>query len=492
MHIQHPPSIRSPTLPIGEPARASFPRGRLGRRWVRKGLCDARNGSFRALIPSALMVLFSFGAVEAQAWNRIPPELADRAAREGAVRVIVQLDVPTLPEGRLSSPRSRLLQRQRIAAAQDGLRAELAGTAHRTARRFRSIAFTALEVGPKALSRLERSARVIAVQEDRLHRPILDVSAPLVEADQAAAMGYDGSGETVVVLDTGVDAGHPNLAGKVVGEACFAAGDPYLSGGCPNGEIFDDGEGSGSYCTYSSDCFHGTHVAGIAVGSGDSYPGVAPGASLVPIQVFSKFTGPACDPYPSPCPLSWASDQIAALEYVFDTLRPLDTIASVNLSLGGITFTDQALCDAVNGATKAAVDNLRSAGIATVIAAGNDGYMNAISEPGCISSAISVSATDDGDDIPSFSNAAAFLSLWAPGVSIRAPMYGGTGFKSASGTSMAAPRVAGAWATLRQASPAGSIDQILAVLQFTGVPIPDVPVDRSPGACHFATTGQSI
>ena len=250
-------------------------------------------GSLRALIPAVLIVLLAFGAVEAQARSRIPPELADRAAREGAVRIIVQLDVPTLPEGRLRGRRSRLLQRQRIAAAQDGLSAELAGTTHRTARRFRSIPFAALEVGPQALSRLERSARVVAVQEDRLHRPLLDVSAPLVEADQAASMGYDGSGQTVVVLDTGADANHPNLAGKIVAEACFAAGND-----CPNGERFDDGQGSGSYCTYSEDCFHGTHVAGIAVGAGASYPGVAPGASLIPIQVFSKFTGSACDPDP--------------------------------------------------------------------------------------------------------------------------------------------------------------------------------------------------
>jgi subtilisin family serine protease len=436
-------------------------------------------GSFRALIPAALITLLAFGAVEAQARNRISQELAARASREGAVRIIVQLDVPTLPEGRLRAPRSRMLQRQRIAAAQDGLSAELAGTAHRTARRFRSIAFAALEAGPQALSRLEKSSRVVAVQEDRLQRPLLNVSAPLVEADQAASMGYDGSGQTVVVLDTGVDADHPNLTGKIVAEACFATGDPYLSGDCPNGESFDDGEGSGSYCTFSGDCFHGTHVAGIAVGAGASYPGVAPGASLIPIQVFSEFSGSACSPDPSPCALSWTSDQIAALEYVFDTLRPLHAIASVNMSLGGAPYTSQAQCDAANGATKAAIDNLRSVDIATVIASGNSGYLDAIDEPGCISSAISVSATDDGDQIPSFSNAAAFLSLWAPGVVIGAPFFGSTGFANASGTSMATPHVAGAWATLRQAVPSASVEEILTALQDTGLPIPDVYAETS-------------
>ncbi len=437
-------------------------------------------GSVRNRIPAALMALLALGAVEAQAGNRISPELAARASREGAVRIIVQLDVPTIPEGRLRARRSRLLQRQRIAAAQDDLSAELAGTAYRTARRFRSIAFTALEVGPRALARLERSARVVTVQEDRLHRPLLDVSGPLVEADQAAAMGYDGSGQAVVVLDTGADADHPNLAGKIAAEACFALGYPFMSGDCPNGDVFDDGVGSGSYCDYSSDCFHGTHVAGIAVGSGASYPGVAQGASLIPIQVFSEFTGSYyCGSGPDPCALSYISDQIAALEYVFDTLRPHHTIASVNMSLGGDTYTDQPDCDEDNTATKDAIDNLRSVGIATVIAAGNDGFLNAISEPGCISSAISVSATDDGDEIAYFSNAAAFLSLWAPGDEIRAPRYGTTGFITASGTSMATPHVAGAWATLRQAVPSASIDEILTALQATGVPIPDVYAETS-------------
>jgi subtilisin len=435
--------------------------------------------SVRNLIPVALMTLLALGAGAAQAQHRVSRELVARASREGAVRIIVQLDVPTRPEGRLLAPRSRLRQRERIASAQEGLRAELAGTAYRTARRFRSIAFTALEVGPRALARLERSARVLAVQEDRLHRPTLNVSAPLVEADQAAAMGSDGSGQTVVVIDTGVDANHPNLVGKIVGEACFAAGDPFLSGDCPNGEIFDDGEGSSEYCDYSAECFHGTHVAGIAIGAGVSYPGVAPGATLIPILAFSEFTGSDCDPDPSPCTMSYVSDQIAALEYVFDTLRPLHTIASVNMSLGGTSYTSQAACDAANAATKAAIDNLRSAGIATVIAAGNDGYVSAINEPGCISSAVSVSATDDGDGIPNFSNAADFLSLWAPGVGIRAPLSGSTGFIDASGTSMAAPHVAGAWANLRQAAPSASVDEILTALQDTGLPIPDVYADTS-------------
>lgn len=90
---------------------------------------------------------------------------------------------------------------------------------------------------------------------------------------------------------------------------------------------------------------------------------------------------------------------------------------------------------------KAAIDNLRAAGIATVIASGNSGYRDRISVPGCISSAISVGATDNADNVPSFSNIAPFIDLLAPGVYINAAVPNGQGVKS--GTSMATPHVAG-------------------------------------------------
>jgi hypothetical protein len=109
--------------------------------------------------------------------------------------------------------------------------------------------------------------------------------------------------------------------------------------------------------------------------------------------------------------------------------------------------------------------------IATVIAAGNNAALDAIAEPGCISSAVSVSASSSADSIPTWANRASFLSLWAPGVTIAAPRWESTGYVNASGTSMAAPHAAGAWAILRQAVPDAGVDEILQALQTTGVPI---------------------
>jgi subtilisin family serine protease len=408
-------------------------------------------------------------AASAGAAPRVAPGVAARAAAGERVRVLVELEAPFAPEGALAGA-ARGAQRGRIAAAQASLAVELAGTPHRVVREFRTIPFAALEVEAAALAALARSPRVASVTSDDLHAPLLDVSVPLVQADQTRALGFDGAGQTIAVIDTGVDGAHPNLAGKLVAEACFASGSPGPNGDCPNGDDTQSGSGAGTYCEWSAECFHGTHVAGIAAGDGPSYDGVAPGASLISIQVASEITGATeCSPSPSPCARAYESDVIAALEEVHDVFLLSHAIPAVNVSLGGQTWTSQAACDADNAAYKAAIDNLRSVDVATVVAAGNNGLSNGLSEPACISSAVSVSASTDVDTFQAFANRAPFLSLWAPGVNIRAPEWQVTGYKNATGTSMAAPHAAGAWAILRQAVPDAGVDEVLEALQTTGV-----------------------
>ncbi|HKX56434.1 MAG TPA: S8 family serine peptidase, partial [Xanthomonadales bacterium] len=105
-------------------------------------------------------------------------------------------------------------------------------------------------------------------------------------------------------------------------------------------------------------------------------------------------------------------------------------------------------------------------------ASGNDGSKNAVRQPGCISSAISVGNTTDADSIADSSNVANFLDLLAPGSNIISAFPGGSEITN-SGTSMSAPHVAGAWAVLRQAHPAASIDEILQALRMTGTSVND-------------------
>ena len=127
-------------------------------------------------------------------------------------------------------------------------------------------------------------------------------------------------------------------------------------------------------------------------------------------------------------------------------------------------------CDATYASYKLIVDNLISAGIATVIAAGNNGFTDGVSGPGCISSAITVGATSKTDTVASFSNVDDTLDFWAPGVSIQSSVPGTT-YQYWNGTSMAAPHVAGAWAVLKSHSPGASVAQLRTALVLGGVPI---------------------
>jgi subtilisin family serine protease len=348
----------------------------------------------------------------------------------------------------------------------------LAGRSHRVLREYNSVPLVALEVGPDALTELEASSLWVKhVVEDKLNAPSLAESVPLIGGDQAWNRGFDGTGMVVAIIDTGVELTHPFLAGKVVEEACYSS---TVSGHsttvCPNGQNQQIGPGSGVSCPLAG-CWHGTHVAGIAAGNGAgagvAFSGVAKGAQVMAVQVFSRFTNSSDCGGSAPCLLAWTSDIIAGLERVY-ALRGSRSFSSANLSLGGGSSTTP--CD--GDPVKPIIDNLRSVGIATVVAAGNNGFTNALNSPGCISSAISVGATSKSDSVASFSNTASFMSVFAPGVSINSSVSGG-GFGFASGTSMATPHVTGAWAVLKQAAPTASVDQILSALQTTGLPVTD-------------------
>ncbi len=390
----------------------------------------------------------------------IPQELRARAERDGRVRVLVEINLPAdrfVAEARLPDATAVTVQRRSIDAAALRILSKLQRNG-RLVHRYQTVPYLALELTPAALATLETSpSDIVRVIDDAIVRPVLADSVPLIEGDQAWDTGFDGSGTMIAVLDTGVDRTHPFLAGKVAEEACFSSTVAGVSTSfCPNGLEQQVGPGSATPCPLS-DCIHGTHVAGIAAGNGipagQPFSGVARGAELMAVQVFSRITNPLSCGGPAPCPGAFTSDIIAGLEYVYANASA-HNIASINMSLGGDLFTPPCV------------------GIATAVASGNSGSSSQMSTPACVSSAISAGSTSKTDVVSWFSNVSQSLSLFAPGESITSSIPGGL-YMALSGTSMAAPHVAGTFAVMRQALPGASVSAILQTLQQNGRPITD-------------------
>jgi hypothetical protein len=130
---------------------------------------------------------------------------------------------------------------------------------------------------------------------------------------------------------------------------------------------------------------------------------MAKDARIVAIQVFSEvYSVDECGEEKSPCYLSFDSDILKGLQRVLE-LRATYPIAAANMSLdAGRYFAN---CDETNAAMKQMIDLLRAANIATIVSSGNDGYKDSMSSPACISTAVSVGATQDtANGTASFSN----------------------------------------------------------------------------------------
>ncbi|MGB6463762.1 MAG: S8 family serine peptidase [Nitrosotalea sp.] len=399
-------------------------------------------------------------------------ELMVKAHKQGKVQVIIKLNLPFLTEGKMRNALSISNQRQTINQTQNLLINNLLSFNVDHIKKFKSIPFIAMRLDAASLQKLNSSLLVSGIYEDKILHPSDVSTIPLTGTGNAWNLGYNGSGQTIAILDTGVDKTHPFLLGKVVSEACYSttvkSGDSSL---CPNAQSSQVGSGAAAPCSLS-ECFHGTFVAGIAAGNnGTVLPGFAKGASIIAVQVFHEDATVAdCGSVSStPCIVASDSDILSGLEYVY-SLRNSFSIAAVNLSLGGDPFTSN--CDSSFPPYKSEFDTLQSVGIAPVVAAGNDGDTNAIDAPACVSSAISVGSTSDSDQVSSFSDRASFLSLMAPGQSVVSSVPGG-GTSTGHGTSFAAPAVSGAFAILKQKNPSASVSTILSDLRTTGTSISD-------------------
>lgn len=415
-------------------------------------------------------------------------DLLFKSQSRGEVRVILKMKVPDVsnltknstkyktgisdPLLKQSGFNADLKLEDAIFDIADKILLKLNDQNYRINTRYSTIPFLVLSLSPEALMKIQYLPEVISISEDILMRlpeneriktvgdvpgkPALDNSVGIVGADLAWSFGITGRGWYVAVLDTGIRKTHEMFEGKNIIEACYSG-----EGDCPNGGTQMTGDGSAVHirrAEHLSGYDHGTHVSGIAAGKSIYRAGISKDSDIIAIQVFSYFPGD--DDIGS-----WSSDQIKGLEFVYQQ-RNNYNIAAANLSIGGGSHSS--FCN--GGSYNTIVKNLMNAGIATVIATGNEYYCSAVSFPSCIEDAIAVGATKKNDSEANFSNwQKGMVDLYAPGVDIfSAYAKNDTSYISWQGTSMAAPHVAGAWGLLKHLDRNITVADALKLLKENG------------------------
>ncbi len=218
-----------------------------------------------------------------------------------------------------------------------------------------------------------------------------------------------GAGTKIAVVDTGVDASHPFLAGKVGAGWDFVDDDPDT-----REETYDeDRDGDG----HVSEAYgHGTLVASVALA-------IAPQAQIIPVRVLD------------PDGRGTASGVAAGVRFAADSGADV-----INLSLG---------TRAPSAVLQNAVEYAQSKGCVVVVASGNDGDPFVVDFPGSLPGVISVSALDAKGRKPTWSNGRRTATIYAPGSGVIGAYPGGI-WGSGRGTSFSAPLVTGAAALVIQ------------------------------------------
>ena len=299
---------------------------------------------------------------------------------------------------------------------------------------------------PRALQALDADPTIVDTSLDSRVRadaagpdPLLGQQWALTTLKSSTALKqHDATGVMVAVVDSGVQASHPDLAGVVVTGTDFVT---------PGGDGSADGNG------------HGTHVAGIisaVANNGIGVAGLAQGAHILPVRVLDNNAG------------GWASDIAKGIIWATDHGAKVISMSLMT------AFDDSAL--------RAAVSYASARGVVMVAAAGNSRqFGNPIAYPAAYAGVLGVAATDQANAGATFSTIGSFVGISAPGVNILST-YKNSEWAVMSGTSMATPYVAATAALVRSAQPTLPADQVLTTLTNTATDLGPAGKDPEFGA----------
>jgi len=311
------------------------------------------------------------------------------------------------------------------------------------------------ELSKEGLEKLKNDPRILRISKDQTGGESLQQSLPLINATVLWGTSYNltGLGQTICIIDTGINYTHSNL------------------GGCDQTDNISDGScakviGGWDFVNNDADPMddrgHGTHVAGIAAANG-SINGTAPYARIVAVKVVNS-SG------------TWIDSNLAQGVDWCDDNRDLYNISVITISLGSEPpnlYNDIADCETF-GTVDTEIMEAKNNGIFVDVSSGNNFNNTHISYPGCVTGAVSVGSSTKSDAISSFSNRGILLDLLAPGELITSTASSGPAICSGeisticSGTSQAAPHVAGAAALLLEKDSTLTPDELEQVLVDTG------------------------
>lgn len=439
----------------------------------RNGICGQILSQF------SLVILLTFALITQTYAGEVDPELARQLSAVPSTQMIsVIISLKTRADTNVFKDRDKSQRRKKIVQAMR----DHAGRQHPALVKFLQangataikplwiVNSVAAKVPASLIGQLANRPAVARVSADgRLSAPVLAPSSLAtpewnllaIHAPELWGLGYTGSGVVVANMDSGVDGSHPDLAASYRGgsNSWF---DPYAQNATPRDNI------SG----------HGTQTMGLMVAgdAGGSAVGTAPGAQWIAAKIFNNQG------------IGQESEFHQSFQWLLDPDENPATDDAPDVVNGSFQSAQGGICDT---RFQEDIQKLKTAGIAVVFAAGNSGPgSQTSSSPANNPGSFAAGAVDDLlviDDLsargpaPVDCGGGLFPHLVAPGVDVRTtdPIFGGfPGYATVSGTSFAAPHVAGAMALLIDAFPAIDVSALESALLDSATDLGDPGPDN--------------